>query len=88
MCNLWHWKTNTIQMNLVDNIKNYFEQQAFGVCDWWGEKLNVDSNSIRVYFIYLSFLTLGSPLVVYLVMAFVLENKQWFKPKKQSVWDL
>lgn len=75
-------------MTIVDNIKDFFEQQAFGVCDWWGEYLNVDSNSIRVYFIYLSFLTLGSPLIMYLVMAFVLENKEWFKPKKQSVWDL
>jgi phage shock protein PspC (stress-responsive transcriptional regulator) len=75
-------------VSIIDNILNYFEQQAFGVCEWWGEKLNINSNSIRVYFIYLSFLTLGSPLVVYLVMAFVLENKTWFKPKKQSIWEL
>lgn len=75
---------------MIDKIKQYFENKAFGVCAWWGDKLGIDSNRIRLSFVYVSFLTLGSPLLIYLIMAFILENKMYFKPKnrKQSVWEL
>lgn len=72
---------------MVKRMIKEIELRAFGVCDWWGEKLNIDTNSIRVYFIYLSFLTLGSPLVIYLVMAFILKNKKWFKYKRTTIWE-
>lgn len=75
-------------MKLIKYIQDFFEQQAYGVCEWWGSKFNVNSSIIRVYFIYLSFLTLGSPLVIYLAMAFVLKNKNWFKPKRTTIWEL
>ncbi|MFT4753903.1 MAG: phage shock protein C [Salibacteraceae bacterium] len=75
-------------MKLVKHIQDFFEEQAYGVCEWWGTKFNVNTGAIRVYFIYLSFLTLGSPLVIYLAMAFVLKNKNWFKPKRSTIWEL
>jgi phage shock protein C len=77
---------------MVNKIYNYFEKQAFGVCSWWGEKLGIKTSRIRIFFIYLSFFTVGSPLIIYLVMAFVLEHKSYFKLKFRknnfSVWDL
>jgi len=76
---------------MVKNIQNWFEAQAFGVCTWWGKKSGIDSTKIRMYFIYLSFFTVGSPIIVYFIMAFILENKKYFKPtrpKRKSVWDL
>ncbi|MGB0165462.1 MAG: PspC domain-containing protein [Luteibaculum sp.] len=75
---------------MINRILNFFEKQAFGVCSWWGEKLGISSQRIRLSFIYFSFLTLGSPLVVYLVMAFILENKEYFKfrPRRSSIWEL
>ncbi len=74
---------------MVDNIFGIFEKQAFGVCEWWGEKLSLDSSSIRLSFIYLSFITFGSPLLIYLIMAFFLRNKHWFKAKgTNTIWDL
>lgn len=73
---------------MIEKVKLFFERQAFGVCAWWGDRLNVHTSSIRVYFIYLSFLTLGSPLVIYLMMAFILKNKNWFKPKRATIWEL
>lgn len=74
---------------LVNHIYNYFELQAFGVCDWWGDKLGLRSSRIRLFFIYSSFVTFGSPLIVYLIMAFLLENKEYFKlRKRKTVWDL
>jgi len=74
---------------MINNIQAYFEKQTFGVCSWWGEKLQLKTSRIRMFFIYLSFLTFGSPLVIYLVMAFILEHKEYFKLKKRkSVWDI
>lgn len=75
---------------MIRNILAYFERQAFGVCDWWGNKLGLKSHYIRLSFIYLSFLTFGSPIIIYLVMAFVLEHKSYFRlrKKRRSVWDL
>lgn len=73
---------------MIERIHAFFEKQAFGVCEWWGEKLGLRTSRIRIYFIYLSFLTLGSPLIVYLIMAFILENKNFFKfRKKRTVWE-
>ena len=76
---------------MVDNIIRWFEQQAFGVCEWWGKKLGIRTTNIRLYFIYLSFFTFGSPIIIYFMMAFMLEHKAFFKPKvtrRKSVWDL
>ena len=75
---------------MVTNIIRWFEQQAFGVCEWWGKKLGIRTTNIRLYFIYLSFFTFGSPIIIYFMMAFILEHKESFypKPRKRSVWDL
>ena len=74
----------------MNRIKDFFELQAFGVCAWWGEKLGLKASRIRLAFIYLSFATLGSSVIVYLIMAFILENKQYFKlnKKRPTIWDL
>ena len=77
---------------MVNNIIRWFEQQAFGVCEWWGKKLGIKTTNIRLYFIYLSFFTFGSPIIIYFMMAFMLEHKESFKPnnyrRRRSVWDL
>lgn len=74
---------------MVSKILSYFEKQAFGVCSWWGEKLLLKTSRIRLFFIYLSFLTFGSPIIIYLVMAFILEHKEYFKlSKRKTVWDI
>ncbi|MBL7924777.1 MAG: PspC family transcriptional regulator [Bacteroidia bacterium] len=73
----------------MENIKSWFERQAFGVCDWWGEKLSIPSANIRMYFIYASFLTVGSPIILYLSMAFLKKLRTMMTEQKRgSVWDL
>jgi phage shock protein PspC (stress-responsive transcriptional regulator) len=76
--------------HMMNRIISYFEKFAFGVCAWWGDKLGIRSSSIRMTFIYLSFITFGSVLFIYLTMAFILEHKQFFKIRKKrpSIWDL
>lgn len=75
---------------MIEKIVSFFEKQAFGVCAWWGEKLGIKSSEIRLYFIYLSFFTAGSPIIIYLIMVFILEHKDYFKLKRTRVriWDL
>ena len=75
---------------MIDSIQSFFEKFAFGVCAWWGHKLGIKSSNIRMTFIYLSFITFGSIIFVYLIMAFILEHKQFFKIRKKrpTIWDL
>lgn len=74
---------------MISRITSFFEKQAFGVCAWWGEKLGIQSSKIRLFFIYSSFLTVGSPLLVYLAMAFVLQIRNYTRQsEKGRVWDL
>ena len=74
---------------MINRIQSFFERKAFGVCAWWGEKLQLKSSRIRMFFIYLSFLTFGSPIFIYLIMAFILEHKEYIKfRKKKTIWDI
>jgi phage shock protein PspC (stress-responsive transcriptional regulator) len=74
---------------MIKKILDYFEKKAFGVFSWWGEKLGVNTQSIRLFFIYLSFITFGSPIIIYLIMAFILKNKDYFKPQvRKTIWEI
>ncbi len=72
----------------MDRIRYYVEDQAFGVCARLGEKLTISASSIRLYFIYASFLTFGSPIIVYLVMAFWMEiRKHLRRHQSPTIWE-
>jgi phage shock protein PspC (stress-responsive transcriptional regulator) len=73
---------------MISIITNYFEKQAFGVCTWLGDKLRMKSSQIRLFFIYASFIALGSPLIVYFHMAFILRIKNIIQSSRTRVWDL
>ncbi len=72
----------------IDRIQTLVEKRVFGVCEYLGEKLGMKTSKIRLFFIYSSFLTFGSPVIIYLVMAFILEQKDLFKSRKSTIWDL
>lgn len=73
---------------MIEYIKQQFEKQAFGVCTWLGEKLSMEPAPIRLFFIYTSFLTIGSPVIVYMIMAFWVRMRNYIKPNRTRVWDL
>lgn len=73
---------------MIDAIKYFFEKKAFGVCTYLGEKMGISSSRIRLYFVYTSFITLGSPLIIYLVLAFWVNLRKYIYKKRSSVWDL
>lgn len=76
---------------IIKYIIAWFEQQAFGVCESLGKWLGIKGTTVRLYFIYLSFFTFGSPVIIYFILAFLKENKGYFFPKLQArkrLWDL
>ncbi len=74
--------------SITEHIKTYMERHAYGVCDWLGKRMNIRSARIRMFFIYASFLTIGSPIIVYLVLAFWLDLRKLMQRQRGSVWDL
>lgn len=76
---------------MLQKVIFFFEFRSFGVCEWWASKLGIQSSKVRLGFIYASFVTLGSPLLLYLIMAWILEHKHYFKfqsKKRNSIWEL
>jgi phage shock protein PspC (stress-responsive transcriptional regulator) len=66
-------------------LKDFFEYQIFGVCERIGEKMGIATSSVRMYFIYMSFLTFGSPIIVYLFLAFWLNIRRYWRWQKSLI---
>lgn len=69
-------------------FKNIIETQAFGVCSKLGDKMGLSTKRIRLFFLYTSFLTLGSPIIIYMVLAFWMNMRKYAREKRTAVWDL
>ncbi|MBL7856864.1 MAG: PspC family transcriptional regulator [Cyclobacteriaceae bacterium] len=67
-------------------IQHFFLRGAFGVCTRLGEKLGMATSSIRLFFIYASFITFGSPIIIYLSLAFIMNMRKHFR-KRSPIWD-
>lgn len=86
MRTLQHW-TNYNRQRMKDEFQAFLEKQAFGVCEWLGEKWGIKSSRIRVYFIYVSFFTFGSPIIIYFVLLFWMEHRYFLRGKRPTIWD-
>ena len=72
---------------MLNEIKNLLEKSAFGVCSYLGEKLGIATTRVRLYFIYISFVAMGSPVIFYLFVAFWLNIKEYIKQKRNAIWE-
>ena len=70
--------------NKLIGLKNFIEWKAFGVCSAIGEKIGVATSRIRLWFIYISFLTLGSPIIIYMILAFWINMKGYILMRKRN----
>ncbi|MFZ4542802.1 MAG: PspC domain-containing protein [Saprospiraceae bacterium] len=69
-------------------FRNNIETMAFGVCAYLGEKMGIAASRVRMYFIYVSFLTFGSPAILYFIIAFWLNVKRYAQQSTNSVkWN-
>ncbi len=79
-----HYTILNIPMN---RFRNFIEFNAFGVCTYLGEKFDIATSRIRLYFIYLTFLTMGSPVIIYFFIAFWMNIKRYmFSSRRNPVW--
>lgn len=70
----------------MNKIISFFEKKAFGVCTALGKRMGISITTIRLYFIYASFLTFGSPLVLYLCLAFWLNLRRSMRQRRHTIW--
>jgi phage shock protein PspC (stress-responsive transcriptional regulator) len=76
-----------VNMNgLISRIQRFFESYAFGVCTRLGEKLGVPTFIFRLFFIYASFIAFGSPIIIYLSLAFMMNLRKHLR-KRNAIWD-
>ncbi len=66
-------------------LKDLAERSAFGVCSYIGDKLGINSAKIRLYFIYTTFVAMGSPIIIYLILAFWLNIKKYIR-RSYAIW--
>jgi phage shock protein PspC (stress-responsive transcriptional regulator) len=64
------------------------ETGLYGVCTYLGEKMGIASSKIRFFFVYASFLTLGSPVIIYMSLAFLLKLRDYMRGFMSPLRDL
>ncbi len=75
-------------MNWLYRFRHYMERRGFYVCSRLAERLGMRAKSVRLFFIYVSFATLGAGFAIYLTFAFWLRLKDLVYTKRSSVFDL
>lgn len=68
----------------MNRLKAIVEWNAFGVCAAVGEKLGIATSRIRIFFIYATFLAMGSPLIVYMILAFWMNIKHYIMSARRN----
>lgn len=72
----------------IYSLRYFFEKRGFYVSSRFADRLGMRAKNIRLFFIYLSFATLGIGFAFYLTLAFLLKLKDLINSKRSSVFDL
>ena len=75
-------------MSFIQKTKNFFELHGFNVLSRFADRLGMRAKNVRLFFIYISFVTVGLSFGVYLTLAFLLKLKDMLHTKRSSVFDL
>lgn len=75
-------------MQTVIQLKYFFEKHGFHVSSRLADKLGMRVTSVRLFFIYITFVTAGLWFGVYLTLAFWIRLKDLVRAKRSSVFDL
>lgn len=63
----------------METLRNFIEKFSFGVCSYLGHKMGISSAKVRMYFIYTSFVAMGSPVIIYLFVAFWINISKYLR---------
>ena len=75
-------------MDPITNMRLFFEKHGFHVSSRLADKLGMRATNVRLFFIYISFVTIGLGFGVYLTLAFWIKLKDLVRAKRTSVFDL
>lgn len=81
-------KLITQKMRAVIRLKFFLEKYGFHVSSRLADKLGMRVTNVRLFFIYISFVTAGLGFGVYLTLAFWIRLKDLIRAKRTSVFDL
>ncbi len=73
---------------MINKIRHFFERHGFDVSSRLADRLGMRVANVRLFFVYISFVTLGVSFGVYLTLAFLLKLKDMIRTKRTSVFDL
>ncbi|MCC6287258.1 MAG: PspC family transcriptional regulator [Chitinophagaceae bacterium] len=68
----------------MNRFKQFIEWQVFGVCSYIGEKIGIANTVIRKHFIYISLLTMGSPIIIYMFIAFWVNVRNYIWNRRRN----
>lgn len=75
-------------LKMINNIRHFFERNGFHVSTRLADRLGMRALNVRLFFIYITFFTVGLSFALYLTMAFMLKLKDMISTKRSSVFDL
>lgn len=75
-------------MKTIHSIRHFFERHGFGVFSRLADRLGIRATNVRLFFIYISFITVGLSFGIYVTLAFLLKLKDMIYTKRTSVFDL
>jgi phage shock protein PspC (stress-responsive transcriptional regulator) len=70
----------------MNRFRSFIEWNAFGVCTAIGNRMGIAASRIRQYFIYTSLLTAGSPIIIYMVLAFWKNMRKYISAVRRNPW--
>jgi hypothetical protein len=75
-------------MALIKQLKYFFEKHGFNASSRLADKLGMRVSSVRLFFIYITFVTAGLWFGIYLTLAFWIKLKDLIRAKRTSVFDI
>ncbi len=73
---------------MINDIRDFCERRGFEVCSRLGDRMGVRPGVVRLYFIYTSFMAFGSPVIIYMFLAFWIRIKDYLQSPRRSLLDL
>ncbi len=75
-------------MRTIDRLRLTMEKYGLDVSYRLANRLGIPARNVRMFFIYLSFPTLGLSFFLYILLAFALRVKDTFYRKRPDIFDL